>query len=493
MKKLLFLFLFASAIMVTGCSGDEDNSTDDTSQTDDDATTLETEQIETTETLAGATGKVWHISNAILTNTSGTIDISENFNVVDDEFIFTPSASSTAGSLEWRPGNAIGVEGASNQETLLDFYTAPSSFIFSFEEESSTNLISIDGRFVFTLIDDNTISGMLTFESGRSSSGETIEMSLTPKTESDYRTPAASLSFSEVFTFGSNNIYTSSPGMVGSYSDNSFFIATREDAFFDGTTRPERIIKYDFDTNTSTEYLYFHQDFVSKQLKIIDNELIVFGGQFVNTYDLNLSGDPITQTHGLTLSRFGYAVSGEDSYVVGGSILDNTLSNQIHKWDGNSLSLFTVMPETRSSARAEIINDKLYVFGGELDFVTLPGQDTIYVIDILTGDLIETPTLPSPVDFTFTSVYENLIYVSGQIKIDDGAGGIADSNNFFGVFNTLDNTFTEIPTNLDDSGINQTINSMAIFNGKVYVLYGMPQEVAEGELQQWSVMSASIE
>jgi len=481
MKKLLLLGL-ASFVIFPACNND-----DNTSTTDDDTTTLEALQLETTETLAGTTGKVWRISNAILTNTSGTIDISENFNVVDDEFIFTTSTSSTAGNLEWRPANDINIEGTTNQETLLDFYKPPSNFSFSFEEESSVNLTSIDGRFTFTLIDDNTITGTLTFESGRTLTDETIELTLTPKTAEDYRMPPPFLNFSEVFTFSSMRINGTSPGMVGSYSDNSFFIAFKED---EGSVYGERVIKFDFDTDTSTEYVFFTHDFFSKQLKIIDNELIILGGIYINTYDLDLSGDPIKQTHGLYLSRYGYAVSGEDSYIVGGNIADNTLSNQIHKWDGSSLSLFTVMPETRSSARAEIINDKLYVFGGQLDFNTFPAQDTIYVIDILTGDLIETLTLPIGVDFTYTGVYENLIYVSGQIRIDtDGDGFANDANIFFGVFNTLDNTFTEIPTNLDDSGIFQTIREMAVFNGKVYVLYNM----TDGDFWQWSVMSANIE
>ena len=202
--RTLWVLLLAVSLTSISC-GDDDNpeemvvATDDDGGMTDDGDEAMAELVAAQETTtagltAGGEGKVWRIEQATLNNASGSIDISENFNVVDDEFVF--SGTRVNGSLEWRQGNAIGVEGASAQETLLDFYKAPVSSSFSFDANSSTNLSGLDGDMTFEVVDENTIIGTLTFNEGRRA-GETMGFDLTTKTADDYVSPQSNLEFSQ--------------------------------------------------------------------------------------------------------------------------------------------------------------------------------------------------------------------------------------------------------------------------------------------------------
>ncbi|NND63503.1 MAG: hypothetical protein HKN48_09955, partial [Flavobacteriaceae bacterium] len=78
----LFLPLSVFTFMVSSCGEDEEPLHTDPEPT------LEVQRQETTQSISNGDSKTWRISNAVLTNDSGTFDISENFNVKDDEFIF---------------------------------------------------------------------------------------------------------------------------------------------------------------------------------------------------------------------------------------------------------------------------------------------------------------------------------------------------------------------------------------------------------------------
>ena len=109
--------------------------------------------------------------------------------------------------------------------------------------------------------------------------------------------------------------------------------------------------------------------------------------------------------------------------------------------------------------------------------------------------------MPSSVHFTYTGKHENLIIVGGQIKTftddadadgnPDGFLTQVDIDPYLGVYNTLNNEFTELSTNLTSSE-NETIHSMTVINGKIYILYGQQEEVAEGEFQNWDVLVADL-
>ncbi|PHS60526.1 MAG: hypothetical protein COB12_13040 [Flavobacterium sp.] len=480
--SLLLLFTF-----IISCGSDD---TEITIEDDDPQTILEEEREVTTENLSNGTEKTWRIESAILRNESGTIDISGNFNVVDDEFIFKAD-----GTFIWRPGNDIISEGTTSEETLNDYYRSPINSTYIYNEDSSVDLTALDGSFTFTVEDDETIIGILSLI-GRSSDIGELELILNNKTQEDYpNVPNSGLNFTEAFTFESDGILNFAPGMIGSNADNSLFIVTREDGLNNGTVSPERIIKYNFNSGILEENLFFNGDFVSKQLHIINNQLVVIGGQFVNTYNLDFSGSPTSTVHGLAVTRMGMAVTENDAYIIGGDIQGDGQGNfdgeKVYKWDivNESLSFVTDLPEDRFGARATIVNDKLYVFGGATEFPPNSSNNTIYIYDLING-VIATENMSTTAEFTYVDKFQNLIFIAGSTKLIENDLFIGYQTTL-AVYDTENNTYTNISHNLDLSDINTTIWGLSVFNNKLYVIFGNGENTG-GQFGEWSVMEATI-
>lgn len=499
--KIKFTSLLILSLLLLNCSSDDNGNNgmmDDDTMMEDPQEILDMERAANILILTGNDiEKVWRIGNATLESNGTTIDLSNNFNVTDDEFIF--SGTATNGMLEWRPGNAINLNGTTNQETLLDYYLAPINSPITFLPESATNITTLDGGFIFEVVDENTITGTLN-TSGRSQADGDLTITLNQKTQADYaNVPENGLNFSLVTSFNTTNgsILGSegATGFRGSYSDNSFFVVSRDNSQNTGNGSPEQILKYNVDSNTFEENLFYQQQFVSKRLNIINNELVVFGGQFVNTYPLNPNGDATSVfQHDLGLTRFSFAAQGDFGYTAGGD-QDNTGSGtapnaivRSYNYLSNQFQTIATLSKPRFFAGSEVVNNKLYVFGGR---PTFPGEGNpdaeSFIIDVNNGSTTSF-AMPEAPYLSYASRNEHLIYVGYETRIDDGG----DANQFdkqinFGVYNTLDDTFMELPHNLDDSGQLTTISAITVFNDKLYVLYG---DIAD--TSQVSIFSAPI-
>lgn len=464
--------------------------------------TLAMERQENTTLLTADGEKVWRIESAQLTNIEGSFDISANFNVRDDEIIFknTPLASGKSstefeGTIEWRQNNEIDPFAQSAEGALLDSYVSPFSFAFDFMEDSSTELGGID--FDFTITANNTVEGTLILEDA-SDDMSTLDVVLVEKLPQDYKqVPTTALQFLETFTFQSGSVDSGAVGMAGSLSTNSFYIALRE-AEVDGVfVNAERIIRFDLQSGNMTERLTEIPDFVSKQIIFQGGQLFVVGGQRANIYDLNLQDVPVSGMdygaslgQSLGLSRFGTAITDETIYLIGGD-LDNDAS-AIYTYDiaSDQTSFLISMPAPRFGARAEIVNNKLYAFGGTAEFFTPPATNTIFIYDMESG-AFNTENMPAGLSLSYTGKIENLIYVAGRIDTTNSEGVLTNREPYLGVYDTSNGTFTELETNLESPTL-ETIHSMAVFENKIYILYGQAEEVAEGEVQTWSILSADI-
>ena len=298
------------------------------------------------------------------------------------------------------------------------------------------------------------------------------------------------LNFSTAFTFESNDIHA--PGMIGSDADNSIFIATREaELSIDGIT-PERVWKFDISTNDVTEKLFYQTDLVSKQLHIVDDQLIVVGGSYINTYDLNISDDPITVAHEKRLSRFGTADLDGDIYLIGGD-LDELEANKVFKWslDSQILTEFALLPLPRSGARGTILDGSMYVFGGSGTFFGIP-SNAIYKISMDDPFSIEAFPMNKVVNWTFAQKFKNLIYVAGRIEDTESVGSF-EKESTIGVFNTLDNTYKELETNLSNSSGLETIYQMCILNDKMYIIYGNNDANTSESFNEWEVLVSDLD
>ncbi len=457
--------------MLTNCGNDD---------TVDPATSIDAIQANSIEILTGGNAKTWKISSAQLDANGTILDLSSNFNITDDEFIFSGTVEN--GMLNWRPGHAVNLEGTTNQETLLDYYLGPIDSSVTFNTDSGTSLTTLDGEFTFDVVDANTITGLLT-TSGRQASGD-LSITLTQKTQEDYASiPSAGLDFSLVTTNQAGNIFgETTAGMIGSYSDNSLYLVSRGTNPNSGIDGGEEILKYDLNTGTWTSNFYEQDQYITKRLNIINNELIVFGGHIVSTYPLNPSGPPSSEfLHNIGLTRFGFAVQGDYGYVTGNDAnFETNLPAVIRKYNylNNELIEISTLPKSRVYAGAEIINNNLFIFGGRDEFsgsLTYDELDTeCFILDLTTGNFTSF-NMPQPATMSFAARVENLIYVGYETRSDDDGDNIYtddDRSIHFAIYNTLDDTFTEINHNLDDSDMQSSIHAITIFNGKLYVIYG---------------------
>ena len=295
------------------------------------------------------------------------------------------------------------------------------------------------------------------------------------------------LEFSPAVTFESQNVYSwGASGMIGLSSDNSLFISMRE-------LYTERVLKINLDTNNIIEKIFDQEDFVTKRLHIEGNELIVFGGQYVNTYNLDLSGDdPTSISHGKTLTRFGMTELDGNAYIVGGGL--NEDPEKIFSWniETETISDFTSLPQGLFQSGVTTVGDYLYVFGGTSVFADANTvSTTAYKISINDPSNIETFQLDKAIDVAFAERVGNLIYVAGQIFTQNADGEIAAIKPTIGVYDTSENTYQELSTNLTNTSGFDTIHQMCILNGKMYIIYG-ENYYGTDEPTEWEVLVSDL-
>ena len=293
------------------------------------------------------------------------------------------------------------------------------------------------------------------------------------------------LEFSTAVTFESQFVYgLGATGMIASPSDNSLFISMRENY-------AERVLKINLDTNNITEKIFDIDDYVTKRLHIEGNELLVFGGLFVNTYNLDLSGgDPISVSHGKTLTRFGMTELDGNSYLIGGGL--NEYPEKIYTWniETETISDFTSLPQGLFQAGGTIVDNYLYIFGGTLTFGDpVPVSTTAYKISINDPSNIETFQINKAIDVAFVERLDNLIYIAGQIISADADGNTTAISPTIGVYDTYENTYQELTTNLTNTSGLDTIHQMCILNGKMYIIYGTSDI---NVVQQWEVLVSDL-
>ena len=305
--------------------------------------------------------------------------------------------------------------------------------------------------------------------------------------------PQSGLSFSTAFTFESNAISgIARAGMTGSFADNSIFIATREDEL----GYSDRILKFNLDTSNITETLFDSGDYATKRIHVIESQLLVIGGQYITAYTLDLSGgDPTSVSHGKTLTRFGTTTLNDNVYIIGGD-LNNIEAEKIFSWniETNSLSDFSSLPEFKFGADGTIVNDNLYVFGGTITYPpsASPSSTTAYKINTNNPSNVETFQIEQAIDIAFVEKFQNFIYVAGQIYNKDENNEVISNSPTVGVYNTLDNTYQELSTNLNNTSGFETIHQMCILNGKMYIIYGENGVDNGGQFNEWEVLVSDL-
>ena len=144
-----------------------------------------------------------------------------------------------------------------------------------------------------------------------------------------------SLSFEETYAFEANLLGGPHIGMTNSTSENSLFISSRENEP-SGNTTEEEVFKLNLDTNQLIRKNTSPGGFITKQLKIINDQLVSIGGTELKIYDLNLQNEPssIEYQNNFTLSKYGVASDDTNTYIIGGYRVDTPTreNTKIHKF-----------------------------------------------------------------------------------------------------------------------------------------------------------------
>ena len=190
MKKTTLLTLALLGLSFHSCSNDGEVQKEIT----EDVSTPEEQAEENINILTSGKSKVWRINSATLQNTSGSIDISENFNIQDDEFVFTFTAISgkkVGGTMEWRQGNSVETTASTPKESQEDYYRAPLKYQFELGENPDDILI-IGNETIYSFENSKIVTdanGGSSFATTiKSQDGATIDVATTEKKPEDYPT-----------------------------------------------------------------------------------------------------------------------------------------------------------------------------------------------------------------------------------------------------------------------------------------------------------------
>lgn len=405
---------------------------------------------------AGST-KRWKIESATLTNTHNPngISVADLPNVKDDEFIFeSQSGNINTAGFTWRRRNEIRTSAPSTDEALLDYYLSPLRQTIAIQSDGSVS--TNDPSLRIEVISAESI----VLESKKSNA--TLRFSLTTGNHSTSDQTGA-LSFNKLTTISGKGIEQAA-GFVGSEASKSLYVVYRS---LEATPLLERVIRYGLTDGSFLTQEFEKPDFVTKEAHIINDELKIVGAQFVNTYSLDLSKTPTSVPHNLILSRYGSTVVDDEVFLFGGDLVNTAKSNTIYKHDQLTglLNEVGTLPEPRFWAHGEIVDDKLFVFGGRQSFTSSEAEDDIFIFD-LTNKSTQTLKLPKPLHRTFAARFEHLIFVAGQREI-----GVQNWETSFGVFNTHDNSYQELPSSLPTNG-KETVYGITIIGSTLYILYG---------------------
>ena len=301
-----------------------------------------------------------------------------------------------------------------------------------------------------------------------------------------------SLSFEETYAFEANLLGGPHIGMTNSTSENSLFISSRENEP-SGNTTEEEVFKLNLDTNQLIRKNTSPGGFITKQLKIINDQLVSIGGTELKIYDLNLQNEPssIEYQNNFTLSKYGVASDDTNTYIIGGYRVDTPTreNTKIHKLNINSGEVFEEIidtPETMVGASGTVSNNKLYVFGGAIFENLTEGTSKIYIYPLDNSQNYEELSMSVTADVTFVQKYGDIILIAGHKGLYVG-----EKISFVGKFDTTTNIFEEIDTNLDSEAGTKAIHQMIVKGDTMYLLFGQ-SGAAPSYQSDWSILSADL-
>ena len=482
MRKILFVFL--TLFLLIACESEspvndqeeEEMSTDnddaDQESNDNDSQDEDNEDEDSVEMqreafysfLTQNSSKIWKIESALLENSNGTFDITQSTNIQDDEFIFVINTDSGInglnGQLTWKRRKGVNFEFDNVISLENDLYSSPTVFEFTIDQEASIS----NPEFQFYLDEDSTISGKIL----SNNSEAIVSIRLVEKSEEDHKTIPGSLDFQSYAIFPNIESINNATGFRSSYTSNSIYLSYRNSPSSFNATR--KVFKYSLEGQTldSIQIALPNLEFTYSRFHIRNDRLIVFGSAHISELDLFLNEEPNTVTTGLDSNLAGadLAVTDSDIYIIGGDLGNIDMPERpliIRRYDDLSFELLAekTIEETRTLSGGEIVDDILYVVGGQNPEFEFYNNIIAYN---LTNDSVSTIALPKGTGYCSAVRYENLIFISGRTVVGDNV------DIFFGALDIRTNTFQEIPISIENKLASETfINGLTILNNVLYM------------------------
>ncbi|WP_299433681.1 hypothetical protein [uncultured Aquimarina sp.] len=472
MNKFLSYLNLTLIVLMISCGSDDD--ANPTNETGDINTTI--------EILTSNSQKPWRIETAIITTPgkSGSLDVSDEYNIKDDVFIFSneikdnPNVTNENASVIWKQREAVNWNATSLEDIYMDKYEDELVLGIEIPEGNPNTFSGFNGLSDF-IVTDNSITGKIEV-----ATGVFLEITLSPVLETDLPIIPESLIFKEVAEYTLSNLpgVANTLGFTGSNANNKLYISRRGEVFTEGCEfREEDIISFDIDTKEFDINISCQPSgFATKELEIINNRLVSVSSNSINVYDTDMLESPTIYEHDPSFSRHGTATIGDDIFIVGS--LFEGVSDKLYKFNTltNQFSEVTSMPKEKLWADGEILDNKLYIFGGQDNlFDNIIGSDDILIYDLYTNEW-DNLTMTKLVNDTFTGRYQNLICVGGSIWVDNNDDGQIDElNGFLGVFNTQDNSFEEVDFELD-TPVFGGFRQLTVVRNKLYVITGFEND-----------------
>ena len=491
--KIYYLLLAVFLFLFNSCSSDDDKGNPET-------------EVTINEILAAITNngesKTWKIDSARFTNsTVSNLDVTNAFNIKEDEFVF--SASNQTLALEHKQRNHFNKDATDFQTFLLDDYRASvsQSFVSDTDTGYPISFTSSDGQLNLLYIEDNHILAEWSLDAN-----STLSFKLIEKNAGDYETPTTNLTFTELATIPQEFVFLesfASADMIASHADNSLYLvySTSVENPDGGNPRAEGVIRYDLSSNTFNNNFYHNADFFTKRSCLDATGLNVSGSQFYNTYsDLGISSNP-EQTVNYNDLLDNYFLRHDivsydgDTFLIGGNPMHQGEPDpfeSILKYNPNTETLTEIatLPSPKSRAASEVVDNKIYTFSGTYSFSESETAETLSYIYDIDSNTFESFDIPVALGCSFTTSTENLIYVAGQVlTLDPDTNGITDRNAYIGAYNTETNEFTQLTHNLEDSDQLSRISGMATINDKLYVVY---QNSNDANNENYVIMVADL-
>ena len=192
-----------------------------------------------------------------------------------------------------------------------------------------------------------------------------------------------------------------------------------------------RVEKFNIAKENSTELPAMNKPREAPASCVYNGDVIVTGGfdgrdvhdniEILNMNQQPLQWEMLQRKLPLKLYAHTVTVYEDNMYVVGGyNRNENKTSDEIHE-----LSLtppYTVKPlarmaQARRNHIAEIVNGKLFIFGGSTTWSNKDALDSVVVYDFMTKEFKTCPSLPKPVCGMSTVTWGNtIIVIGGQDK-----------------------------------------------------------------------------